>query len=550
MYFAECSKLLKDVPARTLLEDLKRHHNDQLGAIDPDWNKEIDALFATKGGDVKVTSERLFDTIYGRLRVQTQFPLLVALDQWNAAIHNVDNGTSACLSQLSGLLQIRFGFHCCAMSSSFDPLGKLADADHNFVHYRKEIKPYDNIEWRVMLQFAASKKFLPKDSSLHKKLHHETGKVPRLLMWCKMSYLNNKGGNILADMRRDASLCYKERISRIIAKLLGKPKAGRHEAALGLEIATLVLLNEKIFSLPDFWQNCGLFAEVASREGADKKEFKPICPVVRETFASMLASYGRLIDNQVLDVLLSDSQTKWRAFELAVALRFKRAVDVTVITSSLDGKPRENIRLRVNNCFWQDYEGQVPEEGIKPGTALICAPNHKVCDMILFTTDEYLVFFQLSLECYAKHLTKVDGLWNKKIEDKYVLQYYADKCVPADIKAKKLRTNVANFLRNDRDTLPKNVYFVYATSAVEKPQTTHVSYVNLVHKDNLKELFGDLWTQFKDHVLPNPSKAKSRSRAKRKAAVAEEEEEEEEEKEDENDDEKMGDVDDNAGKLV
>ncbi|KAJ5067755.1 MITOCHONDRIAL 28S ribosomal protein S29 [Anaeramoeba ignava] len=408
--------------------------------------------------------------------------IFIALDQWNILFRDEKmNQDNHILNFFREFGEIPNGVFVTAVSSSFEPIDRLHDADYVTLIFRVSV--YDKAELSAMIKYNIKRKNLPEKVNIEH-IQHLTGNVPRILFFLCQAFKNPKRSqNWEKDAHQATMKYYRDRIFHILSKSQSQQKLKNSQIQHdSLQFAMLLYLNKDLPTLPNQWEMLGIFTEI------DDKRCTFICDWAKEAF------YQTINDNiyDYLEVLSMDSQTKARAFELFVSSSFIKSIQgITLKTTNLRGEKTDPSELEIEVNKFVTQEKNKPLQIIDPGTFIICYEGHPVVDFVAFSLKKQLFYIQASVSPYQEHPKKMPDLWESLFEStqQSIYEYYSQLTGLSNKKISKTK-------------LPQNQFYLYITSnphfmIFKSKYSGHQ--VHLVNRDELSSLNLTSWSKIKKY---------------------------------------------------
>lgn len=115
----------------------------------------------------------------------------------------------------------------------------------------------------------------------------------------------------------------------------------------------------------------------------------------------------------------SIEEIRWRALELALIWRARAGGLWHIPTIGLNTKRGASfaVALRPDRVRFieRTADPSTIDPPIEPGDIIACWRSHPVIDIVLYGTDERLVFIQASLQSYRDHSAKLSDLFTHKM---------------------------------------------------------------------------------------------------------------------------------------
>ncbi|CAG8607310.1 1386_t:CDS:2, partial [Paraglomus occultum] len=192
----EVSGLHEAMAARNILNNFMKAEGDKLKTIkiDKTYDLPISSYFDIQDQSQQglslydcirngfnnplATLEKVFDVV---LNAELKYPVLVAIDEWNARCSPQNVGNR--VLNLFAKNKLRSGFWLYAISSSFDPYEEFRNADAQTIMV--DIPSYDMDEFSSILRCQHKFKRLPEDADADQIRYH-SGLVPWMIFfWCE-----------------------------------------------------------------------------------------------------------------------------------------------------------------------------------------------------------------------------------------------------------------------------------------------------------------------------------------------------------------------------
>jgi hypothetical protein len=520
-YIPETGSLMDDTDenvARRLNKWLLTSIKDQMRNTTDKSNQQTLKKLIDMLGDETTTKTEIFKKVIDELRLQNKFPVLFAIDQWNAIFEKENH----ILSQFRFLKTMKpeYGQIIVAVSSSFHPLDLkeqryFRDADWETCSL--DLPLYTTDEFTQILTFKQRIGHLPPlNEQEMEKLKNETGNVPRMLFFFTQIYNGRKNDapkfdQLLYDLKKNATNYYK----KLIQQIFSKDSSAQDKFPQIYDFLALILLDRcRNVNLPQRWKISGLFLERKTNDGT---ECKPICGAVYSAINEYIPK-----QEDYLKTFLLLGGDKGRAFEIWIYAKLQKISQLTNVPITLspcdlhgDQISHLQIKLEVNRIIKQ--ERKEPLKEIKPGDAIICYEYYPVVDFVLLTREQKkLLFIQVSVSPYSKHPKKFTDLFKSRSElgASSIVEYYVNRVKDIDNeKLNKWREAAASIEINDEgeikvkdnDNIEQirrrtkllwkgyDIHYLYITlSDDEMGKTAKDSWhpVCLIHRPNLAA-FGD-----------------------------------------------------------
>eukprot|EP01156_Anaeramoeba_ignava_P010983 Anaeramoba_ignava/a481527_30.p1 GENE.a481527_30~~a481527_30.p1 ORF type:complete len:637 (-),score=177.14 a481527_30:144-2054(-) len=406
--------------------------------------------------------------------------VLIAIDQWNVLFRPKQTKEEEhILDFFKEFRSIKNGLFITAVSSTFDPVGKLSDADE--VTYSQNVELYNEVELESMINHQKMLGYLPQQME-NQKIQQFTGNVPRIVFLLYQTYQQNPNSSDWETAAKVAAIkYYKGRVKHILKKTAFStdPKIRNDN----IELPARIYLNKSLTNIPDTWEIAGIFTQKE-----DNYEF--ICEWAKIAFFKFVE---RKMDKYLV-YLAMDEQTRRRAFELFVGNSFSRSskeieLESVNLRGEIIGKPLK-IELDFKLHIMQETSDILTK--IEPGTFITCYENHPVIDFVAFSKKKQLFYIQASVSQYSQHGPKVIDLWKKSFHStgKTLLEYYSEIAGLSSTRKK--------------DSLPKDQFFLYITPypyyMIKKTKySSHPVY--LINRQNLSSLNKNLWGEIQKFFL-------------------------------------------------
>jgi hypothetical protein len=173
---------------------------------------------------------------------------------------------------------------------------------------------------------------------------------------------------------------------------------GDELVSASVSFAARVFVGRLMNIVPPIWEDAGLISFKNGR-------YQLLCPAAAD---ALITSIDQDVMREAVSIFTSDSNTRWRAFELGVVYIFRQAITsgdpVVLECTKLDGESPTKLFLKVQNIVHS--ESRPPVSSLAPGTMFVCPIRTPVVDFFIHDIDGQKVALQVSESSYKDHKSK------------------------------------------------------------------------------------------------------------------------------------------------
>jgi hypothetical protein len=488
LYVGDCTFLcqLGDVDlARTLIQNLAVTNHEN-------WPLDFPSLDITGLTDNEIIAR--IHTVFGRLKISTHVPTVIAIDQWNVVR---DVPKESLFSKLFGnfmLLRVTKGATYIAVSSSFNfPKELFNDADA--ITHRLTVRLYSEVESIAMIQHMRIRGYLPQTNCGFDDgdILRICGRVGRMIAFAKLIWQQHKPQNARWNeyheslLRDIATEYYADRVKSLLNRVRKDTASDEEFRHLALYTATIFLNkhydNAIRDTMPAAFNWAGLYDMYESPP-------RPVCPAVSAGISKALCDPS----TGIVVFLASHPGTTGAALELFIKKGFQNSLPkmLRIDCTDLHGTGIPQLVWNISNIRMQSQATPLDcLQNITDGTLIICTAGHAVTDMVLYD-KEIIYFLQISMQSYKDHSTNIDHLFTTTLtfsNGESVGSFYCSKA-PANWK-------IPVFTGRFTDKITSKVKYVYITpdTTAHKIVAGKMAHVIRIGGDNLAA-FGIEYTNF------------------------------------------------------
>jgi hypothetical protein len=220
---------------------------------------------------------------------------------------------------------------------------------------------------------------------------------------------------------------------------------------------------------------------------------KPACKYVQDALFDMIECDNDDNNyNNILKVICGNKAMQPVALEIFAARGFKNRNQLRYIDKIANPPDVKSMKYAVSNMIYSNREQEI--ESIHPGTLIVCYRHHKAIDFVLYSTDEVMIFVQVSTTCYQNHGTKRDDVFSEQQGEfgERIYGYYTKRALTTNGNTKWSRETINEAVVTK--TFLRDTYYCYVTNTSLKKQG-NIDGIMLIAREHL-DCLGKAWKYF------------------------------------------------------